>query len=244
MNMDLKKLFNEWAQMSAGRYRNRQWLLSKWDVQDGVQWSQEKIDLLLEDIRVKLDFESGCERFLDLGCGGGWLLDALGGLSRRSVGCDLSIEMLRQTSGQFPVVNADACCLPFPDKVFDRILCYFVLINFEDEESLRRAISEMVRVLESGGRILAGQIPDAEQSGLYDKEKERYAAFCRRSSGELRDCRDCCHIPVFLFHRDMITDLFEQTGCVVHLLPSFNPFYRAGEPKRIPWRFDVIAQKP
>jgi len=241
--MDLKKLFNDWAQKSGGRYQDRQWLLSKWDVLDGVQWPPEKIGLLLEDIRGKCDFESGCDRLLDLGCGGGWLLDALMPWAHWSVGCDLSIEMLRQSSGRCPVVTADACCLPFSEGVFDRVLCYFVLINFQDQDLVRRAIEEMVRVLKPGGRILLGQIPDEDQSGLYDEEKERYVAYCRQSFGELTDYRDCCHIPVVLFHRDRVTQLFEQAGCCVRLVPSFNPFYRAGEPKQVLWRFDVIAEK-
>ncbi len=94
---------------------------------------------------------------LDLGCGTGdfgRMLDAQG---MRSVGVDLSANMLAQAAARgahdgrpLHVIRGDACRLPFADAAADGITCGFALRNFVD---LRAFFGECARVLREGGRV-------------------------------------------------------------------------------------------
>lgn len=240
--MSLKHLFNSWAKETDHKYHDQQWLLSKWDTLDGIQWPYDKIQLLQGHIRTYLDIYH-CEVFLDLGCGGGWVLDEFGELANMSVGCDIAVEMLKNASNRFPLINGDACFMPFKDESFDRILCYFVFINFTDLFLVEEAVTQLVRVLKPGGKALIGQLPDQEKSSVYDKEKERYLEYCRQHFNIGENNRDIHHIPVQLFDRIFFQQILSRLGCKASIVPSFNPFYRSGEPERINWRFDIVVEK-
>ena len=110
------------------------------------------------------------ERFiqlLDLPADGP-LLDAGGGTGRISAELrplvdsititDVSIGMLRQAVSKngLNVSQAEAEQLPFPEGTFSRIIVVDALHHFRDQ---RRAIWEIIRVLQSGGRLLI-QEPD------------------------------------------------------------------------------------
>jgi ubiquinone/menaquinone biosynthesis C-methylase UbiE len=76
----------------------------------------------------------------------------------RVTGIDLSPEMLdvarrRATElGQdVELREGDAHDLPFPDASFDTVLCTYSLSNIPDPQ---RAVSEMKRVLRSGGKLI------------------------------------------------------------------------------------------
>jgi ubiquinone/menaquinone biosynthesis C-methylase UbiE len=73
-------------------------------------------------------------------------------------GIDLSPAMLgvarhraEQLGRAVDLREADALALPFPDASFDTVVCTFSLCAIPDE---RRAVSEMNRVLRSGGILL------------------------------------------------------------------------------------------
>ncbi|MEC4614947.1 MULTISPECIES: class I SAM-dependent methyltransferase [Tsukamurella] len=96
---------------------------------------------------------------LDIGCGPGNFTGSFaervapGGLA---VGLDASIQMLsratRDNSGAAAVyVRGDAEALPFDDGVADAVSCLAALYLFNDP---RRALSEMLRVLKPGGRLV------------------------------------------------------------------------------------------
>ena len=92
----------------------------------------------------------------------GRLLDAGGGTGRVSaqlrpfvdelVISDVSAKMLIQAKDKNLCCQAAAVqILPFADKTFERVLVVDALHHFGDQ---RRAISELVRVLKPGGRLL------------------------------------------------------------------------------------------
>jgi ubiquinone/menaquinone biosynthesis C-methylase UbiE len=93
----------------------------------------------------------------------GWMLDAAGGTGRVSqqfslmsgnlVVCDLSQKMLikAQEKGNLLPVRSHIERLPFPDKTFDRILVVDSFHHFCDQQE---AISDMLRVLKPGGRMV------------------------------------------------------------------------------------------
>jgi MPBQ/MSBQ methyltransferase len=96
-------------------------------------------------------------RVLELGCGDGRTLAALGALPCTLVGLDrarAALALCRPPAGQpaFRLVRGDARCLPFPDRSFDAVLLLHVLGHGRADDRARMA-AEAVRVTAPGGRL-------------------------------------------------------------------------------------------
>ncbi len=89
------------------------------------------------------------QRVLDLGCGRGGVLPALG-LS--GVGVDLDLDRLR--AAPHPVAQADATALPVPRGAVDLLVACNVLSSIPDEGARRAVAAEVRRVLRRGGAVL------------------------------------------------------------------------------------------
>jgi SAM-dependent methyltransferase len=99
---------------------------------------------------------------LEVGCGTGVvtreLAPRLG--AARVVGLDLDVDMLafaRRQGGDVAYVHGDAHALPFPDAVFDVVVCHYLLLWLTDPA---RGVREMARVARPGGVVLACAEPD------------------------------------------------------------------------------------
>ncbi|HVB92033.1 MAG TPA: ubiquinone/menaquinone biosynthesis methyltransferase [Acidimicrobiales bacterium] len=99
---------------------------------------------------------------LDLACGTGDLSRLAARQGYDVIGADLSAGMLAANHGANPVAQADCSRLPFPDAVFDGLVCGYALRNFTD---LTVALGEMARVLRPGGRLAVLEV-DAPSIGL------------------------------------------------------------------------------
>jgi SAM-dependent methyltransferase len=92
-------------------------------------------------------------RTLDLGCGEGRLGRVLQSLGHRVAGIDASATLVRlATDHEMPEHSAvaDAAELPFAHGTFDLVVAYMTL---HDIDSMPRAVAEIARVLEPGGRL-------------------------------------------------------------------------------------------
>jgi 2-polyprenyl-6-hydroxyphenyl methylase/3-demethylubiquinone-9 3-methyltransferase len=94
-------------------------------------------------------------RVLDVGCGAGFLSNALAATGRRVVGLDAERDALRiasshDTSGNATYIAGDALCLPFEHDSFDVVCAMDFLEHVEDP---RRVIAEAARVLRPGGKF-------------------------------------------------------------------------------------------
>jgi SAM-dependent methyltransferase len=97
------------------------------------------------------------ERVLEVGCGYGWITQALLHAARiRWVGLDRSESMIRQWRASFAEQRpgafiGDGRRLPFPSASFDKVLSTGVLMHVTDEFA---ALREMARVLRPGGLLV------------------------------------------------------------------------------------------
>ena len=243
--MELKGLFDSWASSVNGTFDQRQWMLSKWEVLDGVDWPDEKVGLMMGEINSGLRLKK-TSSLVDLGCGGGWIESYLSDECSNIVGLDLAPSMLTSAKKVNPdreFVCGDLCKLPFMDESFDRVLCYFVFINFCDENLFYEGVKEIFRVLQPGGVALIGQLPDREGSSKYEAAKAAYQDFCCKEYSVRRDMSDDHKIPICLYDRNRLVDFFEQEGISYCFRDSFNPFYHPGATATVDWRFDVIIEK-
>ncbi len=92
-------------------------------------------------------------RVLDIGCGAGFLTNALAREGHHVTGLDASPASLavagsHDRTGTVRYVNADALALPFPDASFDAVCAMDFLEHVEDPA---RVVAEAARVLAPGG---------------------------------------------------------------------------------------------
>lgn len=94
------------------------------------------------------------QRVLEIGCGSApcanWLHTTYP--QATVIGCDLSLSMLRHSTGSTPLVQADALALPFAPASFDTIFSAFGAIPFiEDLTSLFQTCADL---LQPDGRFI------------------------------------------------------------------------------------------
>jgi demethylmenaquinone methyltransferase/2-methoxy-6-polyprenyl-1,4-benzoquinol methylase len=108
-------------------------------------------------------------RALDVATGTGDLAVALSAAvlpGGEVVGCDFSDEMLARARAKAPALRfewADALALPYADDEFDAATVGFGARNFDD---LDRGVSEMVRVVRPGGRVVILEITQPTRQPL------------------------------------------------------------------------------
>jgi len=91
---------------------------------------------------------------LDVGCGLGYLTEALGNRLVR-VGIDLDMDSLKDNSkrGLNNMLQANAIKLPFKEESFDIIVCSELLEHLQEGMD-KSALCEMARILKPGGQLL------------------------------------------------------------------------------------------
>jgi len=101
-------------------------------------------------------------RILDVGCGDGVLATRLAQGGGQVTGLDASADMIaaarsraKAAGVEVDLVEGDAGDLPFPAGHFDSVVSVATLCFVDDP---RRAIREMVRVLQPGGRLILGEL--------------------------------------------------------------------------------------
>ena len=118
----------------------------------------EKDTTKLERMAKRLNIRPG-STILDVGTGTGvfipFLLSEIG-KSGRIIASDFAEKMLRRAraksfNGNIDYLQADVTNLPLCDEVFDVIVCHSSFPHFQDKP---RALTEINRVMKSGGRLL------------------------------------------------------------------------------------------
>ena len=114
-------------------------------------------------------------RVLDNGCGLGTWLEAMAPYSKHRFGLELEFERVRQARPRGEgAVQAVGERLPFDDDSFDVVLSNEVIEHVDDD---RLAVSEMVRVVRPGGRIVIfcpNRWYPVEQHGIYWRGRYKF----------------------------------------------------------------------
>jgi SAM-dependent methyltransferase len=106
-------------------------------------------------------------RFLDVGCGTGDHMARYRARGFEVAGVDGSEKMLEHARANNPgaeIRRADVEAIPFPDCVFDFVLCIEVLRYLPDA---RNCVKEMARVLKPGGICLVTAAPIFNLNGYW-----------------------------------------------------------------------------
>jgi len=242
---EIQRLFNAWGQSHLHPDAVPPWLINRWEDVTGIEWTSEKIQLMTRNILEELH-PNETDVLLEIGCGSGWILKKLKSHCHRVLGLDISRAMLKLARSSLPddyLLAAEMARLPLKSESADRILCYFVFLNNEDDVYLQQTLEEIYRVLRKGGRALIGQLPDVHGSDSYDRAKTEYVQYCRKHFQLGPDYRRQQRFPIRLFERDQIRRFFLGRGISFHFNDSFNPFFYPGQPATVKWRFDVILNK-
>jgi ubiquinone/menaquinone biosynthesis C-methylase UbiE len=129
----------------------------------------------LRQMEVALSSAKDGDTVLEVGCGTGTLTLAVAkrvGAGGEVHGVDIAPEMVRVASRKnaraggpaaFQVGQIDQ--LPFPDAMFDVVICSFMIFHMP-EEVRRRGIHEVFRVLRAGGTFLVADMAQADLDAL------------------------------------------------------------------------------
>ena len=121
-----------------------------------AQWTQSLRRYIYERVRL-----ASARRILEVGCGTGAILMELTMQSHGDIfGLDISRDHLALAASNLPgipLIYGDAHHLPFSKREFDIALCHFLLLWTSDPV---RVISEMSRVTQLGGAVIALAEPD------------------------------------------------------------------------------------
>lgn len=102
---------------------------------------------IIEQIRAH--FERSCD-ILDIGCGAGFLSNALASQGHRVTGVDISAKSLaiagkRDTTGSVRYLQLDAFALPFPERSFDVVCAMDFLEHVEMPGQIVREAARLLR---------------------------------------------------------------------------------------------------
>ncbi|RJP53254.1 MAG: class I SAM-dependent methyltransferase [Anaerolineaceae bacterium] len=128
-------------------------------------WVFDRLSMLPENARI-----------LEVGCGPGYLWKECGQpipaswnitLSDLSPGMvDAAWRNLVVTGRNFKFEQIDAQSIPYPDETFDAVIANHMLYHVPDR---RKALSEMRRVLKTGGRLFAGTLGRNHMREMWDQ---------------------------------------------------------------------------
>ena len=116
---------------------------------DGKPFDRAKLDRFAKDLL-------GAGPVCDLGCGSGHIAGYLAARGVDVFGLDLSTGQVEEARRQFPDLRfrqADMMALDEPDQSVAGIVAFYSIVHFSPAQ-LDRALREMHRVLEPGGRLL------------------------------------------------------------------------------------------
>ena len=152
--------------------------------QKNTWWSDDDDDLkpLRRLVPARMAFLSESsdwvdKQVLDVGCGGGFMSEAIARLGAHVTGIDMAEGAVQAASAHansenlaITYLQGSADSLPFEDNIFDRVVCTDVLVHVPDPALV---LKEIARVLKPGGHLFFSAI-----------NRNAFAAFVMVTLGE------------------------------------------------------------
>lgn len=115
-------------------------------------------DAVVSELNRRMNF-SHDDIVLDAGCGRGGLPKRV----KKVCNCVVGVDLLRSSLKDFddttiPRIQCDVANLPFCDSYFDKIYSYSVTEFFPNMDYFRSFLTELLRVLKSGGIVYIGDV--------------------------------------------------------------------------------------
>ena len=150
----------------------------------------------------------GGGRVCEIGCGPGHIARYLQDRGVSMCGIDLSEEMIRCARALNPDISferGDMLALDIPEAQLAGIVCFYAIIHLKREDAAR-ALKEMHRTLESGGKLLIsfhGGEGELHRDDWYDKPVS---------------------IDITLFEKDEMAGYLEAAGFEVERIVEREPY--------------------
>ena len=132
----------------------------EWDPEDYDSWYEKEpgktIDLIETDCVLSLLFPVNGRKILDAGCGTGNFTKKLSCLGFDVIGLEPDDKMREQAAKKgLKCVKGVVEDIPFEDGTFDAAISVTAIEFFQDKW---KALSEMLRVVKEGGKVVIGTI--------------------------------------------------------------------------------------
>ena len=110
------------------------------------------------------------EYLVDVGCGTGNILNFSETCFKKSLGVDVSFEMLSRNKGRkAKLIQADINCLPLKSSFADSVSCFSVVHHLYESDFL---INESYRILKPNGYFYSDNDPNKFSTELHDLNKQ------------------------------------------------------------------------
>lgn len=134
-----------------------------------AQEFSSKRQILWQDLNPLLQYITGGDKVLDLGCGNGRLFEAVKGRGVDYLGVDNSEKLIKIAKAKYPEGRfqiADGLNLPFAHNSFDKIFCIAVFHHIPGREFRRQFLEQAKRVLKPGGLLILTAWKMRQKKGL------------------------------------------------------------------------------
>lgn len=186
-------------------------------------WNSKKIVTEFKDAQVQsywVDFftpvkNKDKKNVLDFGCGGGRYTEMLVKMGFKTFAFDLhqcmvteTLQKIKNLNLDSTVVQAEMTEIPFEASKFDIILSNGVLHNAKSLSELKKALSEIVRIVKPNGILCLNMFYDGGNNSLLKKNKEKYMF-------TTKDELPMILLPLMELENLLLEYGFEKTGEIV-----------------------------
>jgi len=144
-----------------------------------VPITQEKWNLTLQNIREKLKLNAD-DTLMDICSGNGLITFAFSKYVKEIVAVDISEKLISQINkaniSNVTTIIADIRELAFEENKFSKIIFYFALQHFTEQETLF-IFKKINKWLKKGGKCYIGDIPDRDKIWKFFNTEERENAY-------------------------------------------------------------------
>lgn len=198
---------------------------------NGVPIQDEEWAVVLDDLQRQLNLNEH-DDLLDIGAGSGVISIPFSKVVKSTTAVDISEVLLQEMAGieAIKTIHADARELDFEAGSFSKIIIYFAIQHFSEEETAA-LLQKAFRWLRPGGMLFIGDVPDVERRFAFFNTPERFGKY-------FQSLIDQAPIIGTWFHGDFFTQAGKYVGFSEIMVKNQPPHYINAH-----YRFDVLMKK-